>query len=100
MTDQPKNMTILTGTIHKEPVFVPRPADGALIGVLEVAVEVPIEQVLSVQIVGPTEEIVDDLAGSEGLPVWVLAQLMAVGAGGTLIVAQQVLVRPEVATDA
>jgi hypothetical protein len=100
MTDQPKNMTILTGTIHKEPVFVPRPADGALVGVLEVAVEVPIEQVLSVQVVGPSEEIVGDLTGSEGLPVWVLAQLMAVGAGGTLIVAQQVLVRPEVATDA
>jgi hypothetical protein len=100
MTDQPKNLTMLTGTIHKEPFFVPRPADGALVGVLEVAVEVPIEQVLSVQVVGPSEEIVGDLTGSEGLPVWVLAQLMAVGSGGTLIVAQQVLVRPEVSTDA
>jgi hypothetical protein len=99
MTDQPKNMTMLTGTIHKEPVFVPRP-DGVLVGVLEVAVEEPIEQVLSVQVVGPSEEIVGDLTGSEGLPVWVLAQLMAVGSGGTLIVAQQVLVRPEVSTDA
>jgi hypothetical protein len=100
MSDHQRNITVLTGTIHKEPFFVPRPADDVLVGVLEVAVEEPVEQVLTVQVVGPSEEIVDDLTGSEGQPVWVVAQLMAVGSGGTLIVAQQVQVRPEVSTDA
>ena len=64
------------------------------------AVTEPVTQVLLVQVVGPSEEIVDDLRGSEGAPVWVLAQLVTSSSGGILVIAQQVHVRPEVTTDA